>query len=131
VAIVKQLTKNVVDNLFSDIMTSTKIIYTSMTENPVNDGSGQPNPANITGILVIRDITNSDFSIENGTSLILHSCAPISAIESGTATCVIFKTGSTNTDGIIKLIDKGYSAVTVGCTFTPTPIVFTFNQPTS
>ena len=116
-----------VDLLLNDIATGTMVIYTSMTTNPAN-------AAAITGVLATRTLTpgnGNDFTVTSGVSTQVKAAStPITAGASGTATCVIVKTGTGNTDGVIKMITTGSTVLTNGQQYTPGQFTYTFNQPT-
>ena len=123
----KQIPNAVVDLMLNDIATGTMVVYTSMTTNPAN-------AAAITGVLATRTLTpgnGNDFTVTSGASVQVKAAStPITAGASGTATCVIVKTGSTNTDGVIKMITTGSTVLTNGQQYTPGQFTYTFNQPT-
>ena len=114
-----------VDLLLNDIAAGTMVVYTTMTTNPAN-------AAAITGVILTRSgMTGSDYTVTSGVSVQVKAPgSPISASGSGTATCIIVKTGTTSTDGVIKYITTGSTVLTSGQSYTPSAFTFTFNQPT-
>ena len=123
----KEIKAASVDLLLNDIATGTMVLYTSLTTNPAN-------AAAITGVLASRTLTpgnGNDFVVTEGQSVQVKAATnPITAGASGTATCIIVKTGSTNTDGVIKMITTGSTVLTNGQQYTPGQFTYTFNQPT-
>lgn len=129
-AITKAIPAATVNLMINDIASSTMVIYSTMTTNPAN-------AAAITGVIATRTLTpttvgsdNADYGLVAGTSLQVKAGSAITASGSGTATCVILKTGSTSTDGVIKLIDTGTTVLTSGQQYTPAAFTYTINQPT-
>lgn len=126
-AVTKQVPNATVDLMLNDIATATMAVYTSMTANPAN-------AAAITGVLATRTLTpgnGNDFTVTSGSSVTAKAAAAaIAATGTGTATCIILKTGVTATDGVIKLITTGTTALTSGQQYTPSAFTYTLNQPT-
>jgi hypothetical protein len=123
-AIVKNIPNATVDLHLNDIATSTMVIYSSMTTNPTN-------AAAITGVLATRSgLTGANFTVTTGTSVLVQAGSSITAAATGTATCVILKTGVTSTDGVIKMIDSGSTVLTATQNYTPSAFTYTYNQPT-
>jgi hypothetical protein len=122
----KQIPAAVSDLMLDDIMTGTMVVYTSMTTNPAN-------AAAITGVLLTRSgMTGSDFTKVSATAIgsagsveVEAAASPITAAASGTATCIIVKTGTTATDGVIKAIDTGSTVLTSGQGYTPSAFTIT------
>lgn len=124
-AATKQVPAATVDLILNDIASSTMVLYTTMTSNPAN-------AAAITGVIGTRSgLTASDFTVTSGTSVQVKAAgSPITASGSGTATCIICKTGTTSTDGTIKYITTGSTVLTSGQQYTPGAFTYTLNQPT-
>ena len=123
-AATKQVPAAIIDLELNEMATATMILYTSMTTNPAN-------AAAITGVLLTRSgLTGADFTKVAGVSVQANAAgAPINATASGTATCIIWKTGTTPTDGVIKYITTGSTVMTSGQGYTPSAHTYTHNQP--
>lgn len=125
-AATKQIPAAVSDLVLNDIATGTMVLYTSMTTNPAN-------AAAITGVLLTRSgLTGTDYTkvsasaIGSAASVEVEAAgAPINAAASGTATCIIVKTGTTATDGVIKAITTGSTVLTSGQGYTPSAFTIT------
>jgi hypothetical protein len=128
------ITKNVpaatANLLLNDIATGTMVVYSTMTTNPAN-------AAAITGVIAKRTgMTAGAYTVTSGVSVAVNSDSPSAITASGTGTvyCAIVKTGTTDTDGIIKLIDTVNGAtgiaLTSGQQYTPASFTYTLNQPT-
>jgi hypothetical protein len=117
----KAIPAAVLDLALNDMKTATMVIYTSMTTNPAN-------AAAITGVLLTRSgLVEGDFTVVSGSSIEVEAAAaPITAAASGTATCIILKTGTTATDGVIKGITTGTTVMTSGQGYNPSSHTYTF-----
>jgi hypothetical protein len=123
-AAAKNIPAATVDLLLNDIAAATMVLYTTMTTNPAN-------AAAITGVIGTRSgLTGSDFTVTSGVSVLIKAGSAITASGSGTATCIIAKTGTTPTDGVIKYITVGSTVLTNGQSYTPSAHTYTFGQPT-
>ena len=121
-AAAKSIPAAVLDLMLNDIATSTMVLYTSMTTNPAN-------AAAITGVLATRSgLTGANFTVTTGVSVEVEAGAAITG-SAGTATCIILKTGTTSTDGIIKAITTG-TTVLSAAQFTPSAFTITLGTPT-
>jgi hypothetical protein len=119
-AAAKEIKAATLDLVLNDIAASTMVLYTTMTTNPAA-------AANITGAILTRSgLTGSDFTVTSGSSVLVEAAgAPINASGSGTATCIILKTGTTTTDGVIKAITTGSTVMTSGQGYTPSAFTVT------
>lgn len=119
-AAAKEIKAATLDLVLNDIATGTMVLYTTMTTNPAA-------AANITGVILTRSgLTGANFTVTSGTSVQVNAAAsPINASGSGTATCIIVKTGVTATDGVIKAITTGSTVMTSGQGYTPSAFTIT------
>jgi hypothetical protein len=117
----KAIPAAVLDLALNDMKTATMVIYTSMTTNPAD-------AAAITGVLLTRSgLVAGDFTVVSGVSIEVEAAAAaINAAASGTATCIILKTGTTATDGAIKGITTGSTVMTSGQGYIPSAHTFSF-----
>ncbi|HBG06905.1 MAG: hypothetical protein A2075_12465 [Geobacteraceae bacterium GWC2_58_44] len=125
-AATKQIPAAVSDLILNDIATGTMVLYTTMTTNPANAGA-------ITGVILTRSgLTGTDYTKVSASAIgssasveVEAAAAPIVASGTGTATCIIVKTGTTATDGVIKAITTGSTAMTSGQSYTPSAFTLT------
>lgn len=127
-AITKSLSAVAIDQKLNYIKNNcTMVIYTTHTTNPA---SAAAISAGGTALVVRSGLTAADFTVVSGVSVTANAAvAPITALAGGTATCVIFKTGTTNTDGVILGITTGTTVITSGQQYIPSAITWTENQP--
>lgn len=120
-AISKAIPAATLDLALDDIMTGTMVVYSTMTANPAN-------AAAITGVILTRSgMTSADYTKVSGASVEVEAAtADLTASGSGTGTCVIVKTGTTATDGVIKAITTGTTVFTSGQAYRPSAFTITF-----
>ena len=126
-SISKSIAATVLDQLLNYIKNNcTMILYSTVTTNPAN-------AAAITGVIGTKSgLTSADFNVVSGTSISTQAAAlaALTASGTGTATCIIFKTGTTNTDGTILAITTGSTVLTSGQQYTPSAITLAPGAPT-
>lgn len=118
--VVTGLPDSLVAKVFDDIKLTTLVLYTSMAAEPRTVAE-----IDTSKILASRVVSPADFVQVSATKLKLLPgdwvTGRITAISSGVPSCIVFKSGTTNSlDGEIKFIDASTSYLEVGTEYVPT-----------